>query len=140
VGKRIGRGLPLLDERQRLVNVDSLSQGNDPGGNRRRALPTGTAVQIGSLSLLERRDHGRDRLLERLRRQAAEIDQLDPLLLDPRLGQRRYDSLPLARGIFAVLGQVQHALDPDPLKHRDIVAIERVRADHQTIEDVGKSI
>jgi hypothetical protein len=67
VRKRVRGRLALPDERERLVDVDSLAQRHHTRGDRSRSLPPRPAMDIGALPVIEGRHHRLHRPLDRLR-------------------------------------------------------------------------
>ena len=81
--------------------------------------------------------HGR---FELVGGQASVVGQRHPLLLDPGRREGTLDRRAVARAVLVVLGQVEHAADPHPREHLDVVRIERVGADQQVIEHIGEAV
>jgi hypothetical protein len=48
--------------------------------------------------------------------------------------------LAFARPVLAVLDQIEHTSHSGPVEHRHVLAVERVAADQQTIDDIGEAV
>ncbi len=140
VGQRVGRRLAHLNALERLVDADSVVDRQHARGDRGRALPTGSAMEVRPPPLPEPVHHLLDRALDQRGWEAAVVRERETLLLDARLGEGSLDLLALTRAVLAVLREVQHPLDAEPVEHGDILAVERVRADQQPLEHVGVSV
>jgi hypothetical protein len=136
VGGRFAGPQPV----ERLVDADVLAHGDHPGGDRRRALPAGAAVEIDGVTLIEPAVDLADGRLEGRRRQVPEVDHLDPALGD-RVGlQRDLDLEAGAVGIFAVLDEVEHPVDALIGDGLDIVGVEGHGADDEVGVDGARPV
>ena len=113
---------------------------DDAGGHRGGPLPARAAVEVGALALVQPAVDLPHRGLEPLGRKAAVVGQAQALLGDPGGRERALHRLALARPVFLVLGQVEHAAYPQPRERVDVVLIERVRADDQVVEHVREPV
>ncbi len=88
------------------------------------------------VAALSRPQPGQDLLHSGLQGRGGQLPvvlEVQPRLLDPGIFQGARHVLTLARGVLAVLDQVEHAAHPEALERSHVGEIERVGADQELI-------